>query len=294
MARQSEIWLLLRDAFHAFVEDNALSRGAAVAFYAMMAAAPILFISAYLGGLVMGGKLARSSLVEEISRLAGRNIAELMQSIAHGAGPAAGGFWAGAAGVAVLVLTAGGVFMEVQSALNAIWRVSPPAFSWTRFLRSWAESIVLVAALGFLLMASLLINAVLDMLGSHTENFLGVGRWLVWLANFGVTSVFLAVLFGAIYVVLPNRGLRWRDVAFGAVVTTVLFQIGELLIGFYLGLIAFGHDYGSAGGIIVLLMWVYYSAQVFLLGAELTKVWSLRSRATATPLPPGLHKVSAG
>lgn len=289
MERLSTIWPLLKAAGRAFIEDEGLSRGAAIAFYAMTSIAPILYIAAYFGGVVMGRKLARGELAEEISRLAGHNVADLLQGVAHSIGPASAGVWPGFLSVVVLVLTAGAVFMEVQTALNVIWKASMPTFTVWRLLRSWAESLALVIALGALLLASMVFNALLDVLGDHAEHFFGVGSWLVWILSFAVATALMAVLFGAIYLVLPNRELSWRDVVFGAVVTAVLSQAGELLISLYVGFMA--RRYGSAGGVIVVLMWIYYSAQVFLLGAEITKVWSFRHGSLA--VAPQMHKVSA-
>ncbi|MBU6298920.1 MAG: YihY/virulence factor BrkB family protein [Alphaproteobacteria bacterium] len=276
MGKLAEYGALLKDGVVAFVRDRALSRGAAIAFYALTAAAPILYFATLLAGLVLGGNVARGELVAEIGRAVGYGTAAELGAALRSIGQGFRGFWPAVVGTMVLVLTAGGVFVEVQAALNAIWKLPPPKMSAWRFLRSWAESLALVLALGVLLLASLLINAVIGALGDHVDHFLGMGRWFAWLLNLAVSSVLVAFLIGAIYKLLPNRELHWRDVAFGAAITALLFQIGEFVIGWYIAVTAVAHRYGPAAGLIVASIWMYYSAQVFLLGAELTKVWSWR------------------
>lgn len=287
----AEYAAFLKEGTAAFVKDRALSRGAAIAFYALTAAAPILYFAALVAGVVLGRHAARSELVAEIGRAVGYGTAAQLGDAVRSIGRGFGGFWSGVVGSVVLVLTAGGVFVEVQDALNAIWKLPPPKTSLWRFLRSWAESLALVLALGFLLLVSLLINATIGALGDRVEHFLGVGPWFAWLLNLGISSVLIAFLIGAIYMVLPNRELHWRDVAFGAVVTTLLFQIGEFLIGWYVAITAVDHRYGPAAGLIVASIWIFYSAQVFLLGAELTKVWSWRHGGASHP--PGAIAVSS-
>jgi len=267
---------VLREGVVAFIDDNAISRGAAIAFYAMTAIVPTLYISAAIGGLVLGDQVARSGIVREIGRVVGHDTAAMLQKAAHSIALGEAGWWSGIVGVVVLVLTAGGVFVEVQAALNAIWKAAPPKMTVWRFLRSWVESLAMVVGLGVLLSLSVVVNALVNALGSHIPNLIGMGSWLVWLLNFGVSSTLIALLLGTIYMVLPNRNLEWRDVVVGTLITTVLIAIGEYLIAFYLATSALSHRYGAVGGSIAVLMWIYYSVQVFLLGAEITKVWSSR------------------
>jgi len=146
----------------------------------------------------------------------------------------------------------------------------------SRLLQARAVSLGLVAALGFLLIASLAVSAGLTAFGNYLDAILPVGKLILPLLNFTVSLVLLAILFAAIYKVLPDRRLQWRDVIVGAIVTAVLFTIGKSLIGWYLGSSAVASSYGAAGGLIVLLLWVYYSVQIFLLGAEFTKIFANR------------------
>ena len=279
--RLIEFRILFRDVVAAFFEDDALSRGAAIAFYATTAMGPVLYISAWIAGLFLGSQAAHAGLIGQIRHVVGGDTAAMLQTAIMASGQAHGAFWPTLVGALVLMLTAGGVFVEVQSALNFIWKTRRPAFTVWSLLRSWGESIVLVMGLGVLLCASLLVNALVGAFGGYFERLFGIGGWLVLLLNFAVSSSLITFLFASIYMVLPNRELQWRDVLTGAVMTTVLILIGEYLIAYYLATTAIGHRYGSAGGAIAFLMWIYYSVQVFLLGAEFTKVWSLRHGSPA-------------
>lgn len=281
MGKIREFWTLLKDGVKAFVEDNALSRGAAIAFYAMTAMGPVLYICAWMAGLFFGSKAAHTHLIYEVRRVVGGDTATMLQAAIEASGKIHSGFWPTFFGALVLILTAGGVFVEVQWALNCIWRTANPNFTILRMLRTWLQSIALVVGLGMLLCVSLLINALIGAFGFYFDSLFGVGGWLVWLLNFFFSATLITFLFAAIYRVLPNRELEWRDVLTGAVITTVLILIGEYLIALYLAWSALGHRYGSAGGAFAILMWLYYSVQVFLFGAELTKVWSKRHGSAA-------------
>ncbi len=281
MGKLKEIWSLLKEGTKEFFEDSAHSHGAAVSFYAMMAMAPTLYICAWMAGLFFGSKAAHTRLIWEIRHVIGHDTAAMLQNAIEASGKIHGGVWPTVVGVAFLVFTAGGVFVEVQAALNFIWKVPSPPFSIWRMVRSWLQSIALVAGLGVLLCASMLINALVGMFGAYFERLFGIGGGVVWLINLAVSASLITFLFAAIYRILPNRELEWGDVVMGAVITTALILIGEYLIALYLALSALGHRYGSAGGALAILMWLYYSVQVFLLGAEITKVWSRRHGSPA-------------
>jgi membrane protein len=179
-------------------------------------------------------------------------------------------------GVAILIITASGIFGELQAALNAIWKAKPQATTVSRLIRARALSLGLVAALGLLLIVSLVISAGLTAFGNYLDTVLPMGKLALPALNFVVSVVLLGFLFGAIYKVLPDRSLQWNDVVIGALVTSVLFNIGKTLIGWYIGSSAVASSYGAAAGLIVLLLWVYYSVQIFLLGAEFTKIYANR------------------
>jgi len=164
----------------------------------------------------------------------------------------------------------------MQSALNAIWKAEPKGTTVSRLIRARAASLGLVAALGFLLIVSLVVSAALTAFGNHLNSILPFGKLILTVLNVVVSLALISVLFAAIYKILPDRHLLWRDVVVGAVVTAVLFTLGKSLIGWYIGSSAVASSYGAAGALIILLLWVYYSVQIFLLGAEFTKVYANR------------------
>ena len=272
----SEPWMMLKHTVLSFLDDEALSRGAAIAFYTVTSIAPVLLIVVAIAGLAFGQDAAQNAISEELSGLMGQQTADLLQSAVASAAGQSSGILATLVGIGTLIATASGVFGEMQAALNAIWKTKAPAMSVSRLLQARAVSLGLVAALGFLLIASLAVSAGLTAFGNYLDAILPVGKLILPLLNFTVSLLLLAILFAAIYKVLPDRRLQWRDVIVGAIVTAVLFTIGKSLIGWYLGSSAVASSYGAAGGLIVLLLWVYYSVQIFLLGAEFTKIFANR------------------
>jgi membrane protein len=272
----SEPWKMLKETVLSFIDDEALSRGAAIAFYTVTSIAPVLLIVVAVAGLAFGRDAAQNAISTQLSGLMGQQTADVLQSAVASAASKSSGILATIIGVATLIATASGVFGEMQSALNAIWKAKPQATTVSRLIQARATSLGLVAALGFLLIVSLAVSAGLTAFGNYLDSIVPIGKLILPILNFAVSLALLAVLFAAIYKVLPDRHLQWRDVVIGAVVTAVLFSIGKTLIGWYLGSSAVASSYGAAGGLIVLLLWVYYSVQVFLLGAEFTKIYANR------------------
>jgi membrane protein len=270
-----ELWALLKEGVIAFDEDEALSRGAAIAFYAVTALAPVLYIAAAIAGLVFGREAAGTAIAHEIGHLIGPNAAKILYAAIHNSeNPNTSGFWANVASVVLLIVTASGVFGEMQAALNRIWRAEPKTTVWWRMARGRLVSVGLVLALAFLLLISLVMSAAIHALGERIDAVLPIGATLALVLNFAISFVLIALLLAAIYRVLPDCHIEWRDVMIGAVGTTILFNMGEYLISLYLGSSTVASRYGAAGGVLILLLWVYYTAQIFLLGAEFTRVWS--------------------
>jgi membrane protein len=265
---------LFKDTVLAFIDDEALSRGAAIAFYAVTSIAPVLLIVIAIAGLAFGQDAAENAIKGQLSALMGEQTADVVQTAVANASGKSSGILATLIGIATLIATASGVFGEMQSALNAIWKVQPSGTTLSRLVRARAASLGLVAALGFLLMVSLVVSAGLTAFGNYLNSLFPFGALVLSILNVVVSLLLISLLFAAIYKVLPDRHLQWRDVILGAVVTAVLFTIGKALIGWYIGSSAVASSYGAAGALIVLLLWVYYSAQIFLLGAEFTKVFT--------------------
>jgi len=272
----SEIWKLLKDTVVSFIEDEALSRGAAIAFYAVTSIAPVLLIVVAIGGLAFGRDAAENAIIAQLSGLMGAKTADVLQSAVASAASRSSGIIATIVGLITLTMTASGVFGEMQSTLNAIWKVEPTGMTTSRLIRARATSLGLVVALGFLLVVSLIVSSALTAFGDRLDSILSSGKLLLPGVNFVVSLLLISVLFTAIYKVLPDRHLEWRDVIVGGVVTAILFTVGKSLIGWYIGSSAIASSYGAAGALIVLLLWVYYSVQIFLLGAEFTKIYASR------------------
>jgi membrane protein len=176
-------------------------------------------------------------------------------------------------GMDTLSLSATGAFTEIQSALNVIWRAAPSA-GFSELVRARLVSLGLVATLGFLMLVSLVVSAGLTALGSYLNDLFPGGRFLMSFLNSTISLTLISALIAAIYEILPDRPIAWRDVAVGSVVTAILFTIGKSLIGLYRGSSGVASSYGAAGALLVLLLWVYYSAQIFLLGAEYTRAYA--------------------
>jgi membrane protein len=276
IVRDHAMWRLLRDTVLSFIEDEALSRGAAIAFYTVTSIAPILLIVVAIGGLVFGRDAAQGAITAQLSDLMGRQTAEVLQSAVANASSTSAGTLATIIGILTVIATASGVFNEMQSALNAIWKANPEGTAVSRLIRARAASLGLVASLGFLLIVSLAVSAALTALGDYLNALVPFGKLIASALNTVLSIGLLSVLFAAIYKVLPDRPIAWGDVLVGAVVTAVLFTGGKSLIGWYIGSSAVASTYGAAGALIVLLLWVYYSAQMFLLGAEFTKAFANR------------------
>ena len=270
----ARLWDLLGEGLEAFVDDEALTRGAAIAFYAATAIAPTLFIAIAIASLGFGPDAARGAIAYQLRHLMSRESAEVLQLAIQHAPNTSAGILSGLIGILTLVLTASGVFSEMEDALNVIWRAPRKGNVLRRLLRGRAVSLALVVGLGFLLLISMVFTAGITALGHYIDNHTPYSVAALAAIDFVISTALTTVLFAAIFKVLPNLYLEWRDVLAGALGTALLFQLGQFLIGYYLGSIGLAAPYGAAGGLIVMLLWVYYSAQVFLLGAEFTKVYA--------------------
>jgi membrane protein len=276
------IWQILKQAAGGYIAHGDLSRGAAIAFYVVTSLAPVLLIVVAVAGLVFGEDAVRGSLVNEMAGLFGRQGGELIQTILAQSSDKSSGAAASLLGVLMVLSTASGVFGEMQTALNRTWEIDSSDQPWFSLLRARAASLGLVAALGFLLMVSLAASTALTALGAYLGARSPLAPLLLALLNAVISLSLFTVLFAAIFRVLPDTVIAWRDVAAGAFITAVLFTVGKSLIGWYLGTTAANSAYGAAGALILLLLWSYYSAQIFLFGAELTHAIAARLPAQET------------
>jgi membrane protein len=289
----SASWKMLKETVLAFISDEALSRGAAIAFYTATSIAPVLLIVIAIAGLAFGRDAAQNAITAQLSGLMGQQTAEVLQNAVASASGKTAGVVATIIGIITLMVTASGVFGEIQTSLNAIWKAEAKGTTVSRLIRARAASLGLVATLGFLLIVSLVVSTALTAFGNYLDSVLPFGKFILAVLNTVVSVMLISLLFAAIYKVLPDRHLEWRDVVIGALVTAILFTAGKSLISWYIGSSAIASSFGAAGALIVLLLWVYYSAQIFLLGAEFTKIYANR-RGSKRGDPVSEHRNGAG
>jgi membrane protein len=289
---------IFKRALGGWWNDDVPRLGASLAYYTLFSLAPILVVAIAMGGFIFGAEAVRGEIVGQIQGLLGHDGAQAVQSMLEGAAKPSSSTTATVVGLVTFFLGATGAFLELQTALNTIWRVKPKrSGSFFRVLvMQRVISFGLVVALGFLLVTSLLVSAALAAVHTYMGNAFPGGVVLWEALNVVVSLGVITLLFAMIYKVLPDRKLAWGDVWIGAMVTAGLFTIGKLLIGVYLGTTSLASTYGAAGSVIVILVWVYYSAQIILLGAEFTREYVDRfgrrpppeEFATKDPHPPGV------
>lgn len=280
---------LARLAVTAWVDDNAASMGAALAYYTLFSVAPLLLIVISVAGMVFGTDAARGEIFDQLRGLIGAPGAAVVQQLIESVNRPAGGIFATAVGLLLMLVGATTVFAELQAALDRIWRAPPrrQAGLW-RLLRARVLSFGLILGLGFLLIVSLVLSAALSALQKWWSGWFG--GWEVALEALNLVSslALMTLMFAMIYKIMPRVRVAWSDVWVGALVTSGLITIGRVLIGLYLGTGMVTSGFGAAGSLVAMLVWVYYSAQIFLLGAEFTWVYahecgSRRGHALRTP-----------
>lgn len=272
----STLFGLARQSVMAWIDDYAPSMGAAIAYYTVFSIAPLLVIVIALAGLFFGEDAVRGALEVQMRGLIGQEGATAIQGLVADAREPTEGIVASGISIAVLVVGATTVFAEIQSALDRIWHVpekAKPSGLWG-LLRARFLSFGLILTLAFLLMSSLILSAAVAAVGTWMGGLLPGWEVLLQVFNLALSLGIGTVMFAAIYKLMPSTPIAWRDVWVGAVVTSLLFELGKVLIGLYLGKAGISSSYAAAGAIAVILIWVYYAAQIFLLGAEFTKAYA--------------------
>jgi membrane protein len=268
----ADAWTLVKRSARGWVDDAAPSMGAALAFYTLFSLAPVLLLSIAIAGFFMGRDQAQDVMIAQLTQLVGENAALGIEELLDAAGARGEGKWPALIGMVALAIGATTVFSELRADLDRIWRCSTKKARGVKaFLRTRVLSFGLVVSIGFLLLVSLVVSAALSALGDHW--FAG-GEILVRGGEFVTSFAVITVLFAMIFKWLPTTRIAWGDVWVGAAVTSLLFWLGKFLIGFYIGRAAVGSAFGAAGTLVVLIVWVYYSAQVFFLGAEFTREYA--------------------
>jgi membrane protein len=270
-----QIWRLVRASVAAWSEDYASSMGAALAFYTVFSLAPVLLIAVAVAGLVFDTHAAQQAVTLQLAGLMGSEAATAVEAMLQSAQSPSGGLISTTIGIVTLLIGASAVFGELQDALNRIWRapVPRPPGLW-RLVRERILSFGMILGVGFLLIVSLVISAAIAALGEWWGAAFGHLAFLFEAINFLLSFGVITVAFALIYKLIPRMSVQWHDVWIGAAVTALLFTVGKSLIGIYLGRSGVTSAFGAAGSLIVLLLWVYYSAQIFLLGAEFTWVYA--------------------
>lgn len=278
-----EIFQLLSNTFSEFSKDNAMKMSASLAYYTIFSIAPLLLIVIWLvgffyGEILAGEQDAQSEVFEEFANIFGPATAAQIQQIIQNISLSNKSGIGIAIGIGTLVIGSTTIFMEIQDSLNRIWGVRPkPKKGWLKMLLNRAISFSMVLGLGFLLIVSLIANGIIVALSSQiTRFFPEISVYVVEWVNIGLTFVVITFLFAIIFRVLPDARMRLRDVMGGALFTAALFMLGRYLISLYMQYSAPASAYGAAGAIIILLLWVYYSASILYFGAEFTKVYALR------------------
>ena len=270
------VYSLVQDSIEAWMEDYAPSMGAALSYYTLFSIAPLLLIVVGLAGLVFGPDAARGEIFGQLRELMGDQGASAIERLLAAADRPEGGVIATVTGFAVLLLGAMSVFGELQNALDRIWRAPARRKSagWWNLVRSRLLSFGMILGIAFLLMVSLVVSALLSALGRLWGPMLKEWETAAHLIDLAVSFGLVTILFAMIYKLIPRVQIAWRDVWVGAGVTAGLFAAGKFLIGLYIGKSSVASAFGAAGSLVVMMVWVYYSAQIFLLGAEFTWVFA--------------------
>jgi membrane protein len=271
------ITAFLREVAKEWSDDNALTLGAALAYYTIFSLAPLLVLVLAIAGLVFGRAAAQGELVAQIQGAVGPAGAELIESMIEHASKPSSGLVATAISLVTMFFGASGVFGQLQGSLNQIWGATTARRTGVKGqLQRRAASFSMILAIGFLLLLSLAISALISGLHDIIDLYLTVPSQVLSITNAAVSFLIVTALFAMIFKLLPDARIEWRDVWLGAFVTALLFTVGKLAIGIYLGRAGVASVYGAAGSLVLVLLWVYYSAQLLFIGAEFTEVYSRR------------------
>jgi membrane protein len=279
-------WLLARDTAASWVDHKDSRQGAALAYYSVFSLGPVMVIAVAIAGLVFGKDAARGEVEAQLRGLLGDAAAKAVDAMLVGASAPQQGLIATAAGTVILLFTAVGVVIQLKDAFNTVWEVDAKKISglW-QFVRAYLVSVAAVITLGFLLLVSLVFTAALSVAGKYLGTQLP--ETALQVTGSLVSFVAITVLFAMMFKWLPDTPVDWRDVWLGAAITAALFETGKLLIGIYIGKQALDSTYGAAASLVVLLIWVYYSSQIVLLGAEFTHAYAGMYRRTDAPADQG-------
>ena len=272
-----KVWKLLKETYAEFDEDNAIKLSASLSYYTIFSLPPLIIIILSICGVFFGTEAVTGQFFGQINGLVGNAAAIQIQNTIKNVELSDSNVFATIIGVITLIIGASGVFAEIQSSINFIWGLkAKPNKGFVKFLKNRMMSFSMIAAVGFLLLVSLTVNTVMDAINSKLMLYFPDGTvYLFYILNTIILFLSTTMLFSIIFKTLPDGSIGWKDTLIGSGVTSVLFMIGKFLIGLYLGSSTVASAYGAAGSIIVILVWVYYSAIILYFGAEFTKVYAL-------------------
>lgn len=289
--RAQSLWKVAKDTAKDWLDDDAATLAAALAYYALLSLAPLLVISVSIAGWFLGPEAARGQVSGELGSIVGPQAAEGIQAVVASAEEPKKGVIGVIVGVITLFVGASGVFGQLQTSLNTVWEVKPRADRGLMgTLKDRFFSFTMVLGVAFLLLVSLVLSSLLSSFGTVLADTLPGGATVWQIVNFAISFAVVTALFALIFKVIPDAKIKWRDVWLGAGVTALLFVIGKQLLGLYLGKAAVGSSYGAAGSIVALVVWVYYAAQILFVGAEFTQA---HARQRGSRIEPSDNAVSA-
>ena len=272
-----QIWRILKSATIGWLDDRCPSMGAAIAYYAAFSLVPLLILVIAIASLFFSHEAAQGAIIAEVGGLIGRDTAAALQGLIVSVSEMKSGLLAAAIGIGALIFAATGAVGEIQSALNIIWKApSMEEGAVIRLIRRRLLSLALIAVMGFLLMTSLAISAVLTAWDSYIAYVFPMADTILWTLNFVLSLGVTTVLFAMVFKILPDVPIAWRHVWIGAIVTALLFSIGKFAIGAYIGSSNLAKSYGAAAAFVVILLWMNYTAQILLFGAEITRAQAER------------------
>jgi membrane protein len=279
------MWPILKESVSDFIDNKSLRMSAALAYYTVFSLAPMLIVIISLCDIFYGRAAIEGSIFQHIQKIVGTDAAMQIEQVIKNATVSRDISWASIIGICALIFAATGVFAEIQDSINFIWRLkAKPKKGWLKLIVNRLLSFSMVVSLGFILLVSLVINSVMDLVGQQLTKLLpGVAAYLAYGLNLLITFTTISLLFAIIFKVLPDARIQWRDVVVGSITTAVLFMLGKFGIGYYLGKTHISSTYGAAGSVVIILLWVYYSATILYFGACFTRAYAKRTGRNIFP-----------
>ncbi|RNI38051.1 YihY/virulence factor BrkB family protein [Hanamia caeni] len=280
-----KLWKVLKNSFKGFSNDRITKMSSSLSYYTLFSMAPLLIIIISLSGIFLGQDAAQGKIYDQLSNFIGSNAASQLQTMIQNASLSGKSKLAAIIGIVTLIVGATTVFAQIQDTINYIWGIKPkPKKSWLNFLKNRFLSFSVIIGLAFLLLVSLTLSTLIDGFSDALKaHFPQITVVFLYIINTLITLIVTALIFGAIFKVLPDAKIRWKDVLTGAITTAVLFMLAKFGISFYISKSNVGTTYGAAGSLVILLLWVYFSAMILYFGAEFTKAYAVEFGAEIRP-----------